>query len=102
MTTPRQVWSECNASLCILPYSLLGKPSCRFPQFKYERGRVPSLEDHPLVQGGYSGNFWGDLVCWGGGKDNIFQLLTGQGYTHFDTIARDDIFVKLDPKDITT
>ena len=36
-----------------------------------------------------------------GGREDIFTLLTEQGFTHLERIARDDIFVKLQPNEIT-
>ena len=32
-----------------------------------------------------------------GSREDIIQLLTDLGYTHLDTISRDDVFVKLEP-----
>ena len=92
---------------CLPLYSLLlslGNPTVDFLSLDVEGAEFQVLKSIPwstvdIRAISVETQFAGEVME--GGKEDIFQLLTGEGYTHLDTIARDDIFVKLDPKHIT-
>ena len=92
---------------CLPLYSLLlsvGNPTVDFLSLDIEGAEFQVLQNIPwdlvdIRAISVETQFAGEVME--GGREDIFRLLTGHGYTHLDSIARDDIFVKLEPNHIT-
>ena len=87
---------------CLPLYSLLlslGNPTVDFLSLDVEGAEYKVLKSLPWSKVDIRAisvetQFAGEVME--GDREDIIKLLTGEGYTHLDTIARDDIFVKLD------
>jgi len=92
---------------CLPLYSLLlslGNPTVDFLSLDIEGAEFQVLKNIPwesvdIRAISVETQFAGEVME--GDKEDIFRLLTGLGYTHLDSIARDDIFVKLEPNQAT-
>jgi len=92
---------------CLPLYSLLlslGNPTVDFLSLDIEGAEFQVLKNIPwesvdIRAISVETQFAGEVME--GDKDDIFRLLTSLGYTHLDSIARDDIFVKLEPNQTT-
>ena len=88
---------------CLPLYSLLlslGNPTVDFLSLDVEGAEYKVLKSLPWSKVDIRAisvetQFAGEVME--GGREDIFKLLTEEGYTHLETIARDDIFVKLEP-----
>ena len=92
---------------CLPLYSILlalGNPTVDFLSLDIEGAEYQVLKNIPwkyvdIKAISVETQFAGEV--FEGDRDDIFDLLTSVGYTHLDTIARDDVFVKLEPNQIT-
>ena len=92
---------------CLPLYSLLlslGNPTVDFLSLDIEGAEFQVLNNIPwdsvdIRAISVETEFAGEVME--GDREAIFRLLTDLGYTYLDSIARDDIFVKLDPNHIT-
>ena len=92
---------------CLPLYSLLlsmGNPTVDFLSLDIEGAEFQVLKNIPwdsvdIRAISVETEFAGEVME--GDRSDIINLLTGLGYTHLDSIARDDIFVKLDPGKVT-
>jgi len=92
---------------CLPLYSMilaLGNPTVDFLSLDIEGAEFQVLKNIPwesvdIRAISVETQFAGEVME--GDKEDIFRLLTGLGYTHLDSIARDDIFVKLEPNQAT-
>ena len=88
---------------CLPLYSLLlslGNPTVDFLSLDIEGAEFQVLKNIPwesvdIRAISVETQFAGEVME--GDREDIINLLTGLGYTHLDSIARDDIFVKLQP-----
>ena len=105
--SPNDTQTDSVKMQCLPLYSLLlslGNPTVDFLSLDVEGAEFQVLKTIPWSEVDIRAiavetQFAGEVMA--GGREDIFQLLTEEGYTHLDTIARDDIFVKLDPKQKT-
>ena len=92
---------------CLPLYSLLlslGNPTVDFLSLDIEGAEFQVLKNIPwesvdIRAISVETQFAGEVME--GDREDIINLLTGLGYTHLDSIARDDIFVKLQPDKTT-
>ena len=92
---------------CLPLYSMLlslGNPTVDFLSLDIEGAEFQVLKNIPwesvdIRAISVETQFAGEVME--GDKEDIFKLLQGLGYTHLDSIARDDIFVKLEPNQTT-
>ena len=88
---------------CLPLYSLLlslGNPTVDYLSLDIEGAEFQVLQNIPwnsvdIRAISVETEFAGEVME--GDREDIFRLLTSVGYTHLDSIARDDIFVKLQP-----
>lgn len=92
---------------CLPLYSLLlalGNPTVDFLSLDIEGAEFQVLKNIPwksvdIRAISVETQFAGEVME--GDRKDILRLLTDHGYTHLDSIARDDIFVKLEPNHTT-
>ena len=88
---------------CLPLYSLLlalGNPTVDFLSLDIEGAEFQVLKTIPwdkvdIRALSVETQFAGDVLD--GSREDIFELLTSVGFSHFGSLARDDIFVRLPP-----